>query len=156
VLGCKWTKRWGYGFGSILVVLLVIVSPLAQAEVVSSAPNLTKEPLPVTLTGTWIFATSGEIDSLPGLWLGGSSANALGKHPFALVWLPELEAFWPTWKLVLASDTGFISENMPHSYVIPTWPGSVGIELGKVKPINGHVYEPMLSYDPANGALLLV
>lgn len=133
-------------FGLILAFLFALCTTWAQAAVQTPATIA-----PVTISASWSFADDAELDDMPGLWFAGMDDQ--GRHAIALAWIPDSTAWWPTWRLVLASDAGLLPLDAAHPVAVPGWNNSAGIDLGTIKPMPGHTYEPQLSYDPKTGAL---
>lgn len=79
----------------------------------------------------------------------------LSTHPteaadaLALSWEPADEASWfgPVWSLKLKSRRGLLTGDIERD--------ASGIELARVAPVAGHVYQALLSYHPRSGELSL-
>jgi hypothetical protein len=105
---------------------------------------------PVTIETVWTFSdTVGDEQS--GLWLAG--INAQEQRELAFVWYPVQTAWWPTWQMALASDTGLLPLDNAKPVSVPGWPQAVGMNLGSYVPKAGHAYQSLLSYDPRIGSL---
>lgn len=129
--------------GLLLALLLALATTWAAA-----AANQ-----PITMKTTWSFSETSDVDDLPGLWFAGVDSNNPSKHVFGLAWIPDASAWWPTWRLVVASDYGLLPVDPQKATTVPGWNTGAGLSLATSKPVTGHVYEPLLSYDPQTGAL---
>lgn len=134
---------------AFLFVLLICWSTLATV----SAADATARKTPITLKATWHFPANADVNGLPGVWFGGVDRTDHNRHNIALVWIPDNTSWWPTWRLILASDSGLLPVDTQNTESVPGWKSSSGVYLSEVKPVQGHVYEPLISYNPENGAL---
>jgi hypothetical protein len=126
----------------VMFLLLLLLASLASWTHAGTQP--------ITIEAVWTFPDSiGEDHS--GLWLAGLDEQ--GRHTPAFAWYPVTTGWWPTWQMVLASETELLPIENTNAVSVPGWPDAVGLNLGTHLPAAGHVYRPLLSYDPEIGSV---
>lgn len=109
---------------------------------------------PVTVRTVFHFEDASPVDHLAGVWLAGlSSQPKTIPSVLTLAWVQQPSLLLPNWRLQLQSSAGLLPLDQPNQPGKGTWAGSGIADIDRTRPIPGHSYESVLSYDPVSGAI---